>query len=365
MTPTPEEMPRVGTKRSAIINISILVLTFGVIVGYLVVTGDWRHISTALTTLSPLWMAVAVGLLGVYLLCEVGMITIALRMSGDRLPLLKKAAIAALGQLYGLITPLQSGSQPAQLYYMSRFGIPSGRSAFALFSKFVIFQIMVTLFAAVVLVARYQYFTDTYGSVVALSIPAFALHFAIVIGLISLAASPRSTERFVMWFVGIYARFRKSVDVDEARAKAHEQLGHFSDSLSLLKEHVPSLLAMAGVTTVQLIAFYLIPAAIIRALHLPVGDLVTTVAAAAFVLMIQTAMPLPGGSGAAEGGFATFFNLMFPSSTLVVIALLIWRTITLVLPIVIGVIFLFVTDRMYIELPGRLSDEKDGADDGA
>ena len=45
--------------------------------------------------------------------------------------------------------------------------------------------------------------------------------------------------------------------------------------------------------------------------------------------------PLPGGSGAQEGGFYLFFQQAFPAGTLVG-ALLLWRFMTYYLSIIIG-----------------------------
>ena len=47
--------------------------------------------------------------------------------------------------------------------------------------------------------------------------------------------------------------------------------------------------------------------------------------------------PLPGASGAQEGGFALFFNGIFPDANLFV-ALLIWRFFTYYLTVIVGAV---------------------------
>lgn len=58
------------------------------------------------------------------------------------------------------------------------------------------------------------------------------------------------------------------------------------------------------------------------------------ITAQAFVTMVSSFMPLPGGSGAAEGSFYVFFKIFFMENT-IKSAILIWRIITYFLNIVI------------------------------
>ena len=99
------------------------------------------------------------------------------------------------------------------------------------------------------------------------------------------------------------------------------------------------MLAMAGMTVLQLTAFFLVPYCVLMALGIPRLQMAEVVAAAAFILMISSFVPLPGASGGAEGSFYMFFQMFFKSSGSVSVAILLWRMFTFYLPIVVGVYF--------------------------
>lgn len=340
------EVKPITSKKAIIVNLAILGVVFLALILYLIFGGDKSYLDLTVADFKLRWIWMAVFLMGCYLIGEVVSLTIAIKMAGGELPLDARVAVSSLGQLYGTITPMATGAQPAQMYYLSRFGIPVGKSAFALLAKFVIYQIVLTLFALLVLILRFEYFSRSYGSLALIALPAFTLHVLIVLALVGMMVSPKISLALATPFVNLYGKFKKSVDVDEIKQKVEKEIHSFAADAKTIRKHRWGIAGISLVTLVQLLCYYIIPACIILALKIPITDLITVVAAAAFVIMIQTAMPLPGGSGAAEGGFAAFFSLMFPNSTSVVIALLLWRVITLILPVIFGIPFMFLVEKL-------------------
>ncbi|MGI6193147.1 MAG: lysylphosphatidylglycerol synthase transmembrane domain-containing protein, partial [Christensenellales bacterium] len=80
-------------------------------------------------------------------------------------------------------------------------------------------------------------------------------------------------------------------------------------------------------TFLQLCCYFLIPYCVYRAFGLVGAPVFMMVSAAAYVYMISSFMPLPGGSGAAESSFYMLFLLFF-SNSVIAPAMLLWRTIT-------------------------------------
>jgi len=68
--------------------------------------------------------------------------------------------------------------------------------------------------------------------------------------------------------------------------------------------------------------------------------------------MVSAFVPLPGGSGGAEGSFVLFFAPFFPDDLLV--ALLLWRIVTYYLGMVVGALVMTVSrkrQRACVRLP--------------
>ena len=83
------------------------------------------------------------------------------------------------------------------------------------------------------------------------------------------------------------------------------------------------------ITMCQLGFLYTIPWFVIHAFGLE-ADFLTCLAAGSMVQLVATAVPLPGGTGGAEGGFALFFGPMFGEYATA--GFLVWRVVTFFFP---------------------------------
>ena len=79
-------------------------------------------------------------------------------------------------------------------------------------------------------------------------------------------------------------------------------------------------------TAVQMTAFFLVPYCIAMSFNISC-NIFDMLCAQAYVNMVSSLMPLPGGSGVAEYSFSAFFASYFTPETMKS-AILIWRTIT-------------------------------------
>ena len=88
---------------------------------------------------------------------------------------------------------------------------------------------------------------------------------------------------------------------------------------------------------VALIILYAIPLFVIYSMGNFDINIIETITASAYVLIIGAFVPIPGGSGGIEYGFMQFFG-NFITGPLLSASLLVWRFITYYLGIVIGAI---------------------------
>ena len=84
----------------------------------------------------------------------------------------------------------------------------------------------------------------------------------------------------------------------------------------------------------QLAFFYLVPYFLMLAFGHHEVDFFSVMAASAFVQLLSSAVPLPGGTGGAEGGFALFLGHFFGSASTA--GYLLWRLITFIAPTILA-----------------------------
>ena len=100
----------------------------------------------------------------------------------------------------------------------------------------------------------------------------------------------------------------------------------------------------------QLACLYCIPFCVLRALGVMDIDFLTALCASAFIQLIMTAVPLPGGTGGAEAGFALFFGPEL--GTLTTAAVVLWRALSFYLPIVFSMPLLGLRTRPFVAVRG-------------
>ena len=105
----------------------------------------------------------------------------------------------------------------------------------------------------------------------------------------------------------------------------------FSEKFKLSAGHFSSMLLTVVITMMQLAFFYLVPYFLMLAFGHHEVDFFSVMAASAFVQLLSSAVPLPGGTGGAEGGFALFLGHFFGSASTA--GYLLWRLITFIPPL--------------------------------
>ena len=103
---------------------------------------------------------------------------------------------------------------------------------------------------------------------------------------------------------------------------------------------------MILLTFFQLTCYFLVPYCLYRGFGLTNVSIVDIIAATAFVLMVTSFIPLPGGSGGAEGGFYIIFGMFFIGKYIVP-AILVWRIITYYMWMVIGGVWMLSSNVNY------------------
>ena len=178
---------------------------------------------------------------------------------------------------------------------------------------------------------RSDFFLETYGDIVFVNIVVFIIQTAQALGLLCVCLFPRFVNRVGHWGLGFASRHgwlsRERVEryEDVLQTQVMSFGGTFRDSF----RHKESLALTLLVTLGQMLAFYAVPWFVLRAFGGD-ADFVTCLAAASMVQMIGNSVPLPGGTGGNEAGFALFFGPIFGSAAAA--GFIVWRLITFFIP---------------------------------
>lgn len=320
-------------------NIIIIVLSLAILVIYILFIDNPLRMLSVFKGAKDSWLLCAVGCMVIYWIFESMILYRLCNSLNNKLGFKESFRISMIGQLFNCITPFSSGGQPMQAYCLVKSGIPLGEATCALLAKFIVYQVTLTVYSLVVIFFRFQFFTENVSGFAYLALLGFIINLAVVVALISVGFLQKTTNKVLLKLINLLYKIKIIKNVEKAVNKVNLELSNFYNDFEAIKKKLSILFIPLVITVFQLTAFFAIPYFLCLSLGVMNINFMTMICAGAFVLMISSFVPLPGGSGGAEGGFYLFFGMFFTQSGIIGIVIILWRLITFYLPILAGMIF--------------------------
>lgn len=245
--------------------------------------------------------------------------------------------ITLCGFFYSNITPGASGGQPMQVAAMNKAGVPVGNGTTTVTIRLICNQFMVSVLSLAFLIANREFIYRQLEGAIWFVRVGWVINFAVV-PLVLLAAFRRAwIRKLVNGLISLLAKIRILKDPETTRRSADEVLDTYHTALNSLLRSPGEIIRQCLCSTASLLA---LTGSIVFVYHAfgMSGTPWYHLMSLAFVLFVSASYtPLPGASGAQEGGFLFYFRGIFTGGT-IGLALLTWRFFTYYLFIFVGVI---------------------------
>lgn len=294
-------------------------------------------LAIALKRLSPVFLVLCVLSWALYVLFNALTMLHFLRVQGHPIKLRESLHAAMIGIYYCNVTPGATGGQPMEMYALSKYGVPVGVSGSGMAVKFVLFQTVLLITGAVLWLNNADFVSEyAYSSWWFILLGYLANFFTI--GMVILMAISRKAVRWVIdKCIGIGTKLRICKDPEASRIKWENHCASFLGSVQLMIQRPRDLLIQCLIALGQLMSLMLVIIAVYHALGLEGVSTIQLITMGVLLYIGASYTPLPGASGAQEGGFAVMFRGIFPDALLFV-ALMIWRFCTYYLSVLVGAV---------------------------
>ncbi len=311
-----------------IFNIAIFVLTIFLIMYFVFSEDGLIDLINSGLEVSLWWILAAVILHLLNITIDASIIYLFVRENTPDLKVRTALKASMVGQFYCAITPSATGGQPMQILTMSRSGVKGSVATSALIQKFLVWQFTLAAYCIVAVVARFSFFRGNLDMHMwILSAIGFVVQLLMLGALLLASFAKNFTKKVAGGFLKLLAKLHILKNLDEKLSKLEETLESFHESNKALQKDKPLLIEVYGLTAIQMTSLFLVPYCIAMSFHIPDLNIFDMLCAQAYVNMVSSLVPLPGGSGAAEYCFSTFFMAYISAETMKS-AILIWRTIT-------------------------------------
>lgn len=259
-----------------------------------------------------------------------------LRGQGFKISIGRAVNIALIGFYYCNITPSSAGGQPMQINSLRKAGIPVGYGTMAVTIRFITNQMMTSLIALVLYFLNRDFVHRQLAGAIWLVRIGWLINFAAV-PLVLMAAFKRNwVQKFAEMMIRIGEKLHIVRNREAAVAKVTEVLDTYHTALLDLMHSPGQILLQFLCSTVGLLALFGTTVFVYYAFGMTGTPWYQVLTISCLLFVSASYTPLPGASGAQEGGFLLYFRDIFKDGT-IGLALLIWRFFTFYIYLIVGV----------------------------
>lgn len=331
--------------KKSFINIIILIIITGCVL-YLSLKDNFTNIIHEILTLNPIWFILAVFLVVCYWLFKAIEVHKVIRNFKPDYTFKQTLRLMLSTQFFNAITPFASGGQPFQIYMLNKSGIKLTDSTNIIIQNFIVYQIPLVFLGIVALIANYfGHFYQETGLLKYLVTLGFIINTLVIVGLFVIAFAKKTNKRIMHFIMKLLGKIHILKNKEQKEQQFEEYINNFHEGAKILFRNRKQFISSIFYNLVALICLYLIPLALLFGM----GDYTSinafeTVVTSAYVMLIGSFVPIPGGTGGLEYGFITFFGNFIVGSKLNAVMLL-WRAITYYFGLIVGAIAFNIKER--------------------
>lgn len=316
-----------------------LVLVF--LLGFFVIWNELRQINLndfllEVTQISWFWLIVAIAFMLIHWGIEAKITQLFLKKTNPEYSFKNAYRIPLIQHLFNAITPFSTGGQPAQIVALGTSGVDYGVAASVSLMKFVVYQVWVVINFIFCLIFGFQWVSSNFEKLSYLIILGFIVHFIVVFCLLLVMYWHSLAKKLVMGSFHFFSKFKIGKKVKKYEEPVMEKLESFYEQSQAMKQSPKLMIKASLMTMLQLVVYYAVPYFVLLALHIEDVNFFKVIVFHAFIIMIISLFPIPGGTGGAEYSFSLLFGTFVAAPGKLVLAIFLWRIVTYYIGIVLG-----------------------------
>ena len=239
------------------------------------------------------------------------------------------------------ITPFSTGGQPYEVYRLSKDGVSVIHSANISVQNFIIYQTALVLLGIFALI--YNHFMNLFEDVILLKnlvAIGFAINFFVIVILFAICLFKKMNKVIINFFISFLSKIKVIKKKELIQEKVEKYLSDFDEGARILLQNKKRFIYLIFIELLALILLYFIPYLLIKGVGIQDNiSVLTVIVTSAYVMLIGSFVPIPGGTGGLEYGFIAFFG-NFINGPILNALMLLWRFVTYYFGMILGAVVL-------------------------
>lgn len=243
-------------------------------------------------------------------------------------------------QFFNAVTPFATGGQPYQIYYLKQVGIDYAKSTSVVLQNFIVYQIALVILGLIAFI-----FNNIFGILKKVTILqklialGFFVNTLVIVIMFIIAFDKKMNKKLINLGINILTKLKIVKNKEKKLQEWDKNINEFHMGAKILLEDKVNFISNIIYNFIALCCLYLIPLFIYIAMDGSGLSAGVTIITSAYIMIIGSFVPIPGGTGGLEYGFVQFYSNFIPGSKLSAV-MLVWRFITYYFGIIIGSIAL-------------------------
>lgn len=316
----------------------IFVVTF--IVLYFSLKDDFSTILNQIINIDKKFLLLGVALVFAYYYLRSIVLNNFINKFSKKFSFKKTFGLTLKTQFFNGVTPFATGGQPFQVIMLKKDGIKLSHATNIIIQDFIVYQIALVLLGIIAVVTNY--FTHYFEKVSLLKYLVtlgFIINILVTVLLFVVAFAVKFNKKSGSLIIKVLKKLRIVKDPIKTTKKWQDYVENFHDGALVLLQN--KWLFCKGVlyNLMALCALYLVPLVLLYGIGKFNVSSCEAIVTSAYVMIMGSFVPVPGGTGGLEYGFITFYGHFIKGPSLKT-TMLLWRFITYYLGVVMGAIVL-------------------------
>ncbi|WP_042274671.1 lysylphosphatidylglycerol synthase transmembrane domain-containing protein, partial [[Clostridium] dakarense] len=305
-------MRKITKKQKAFIQYAFLLFLICLTTYLVSTTLDIALIPHILKVVDVKYIIAGVLLVAIYILFEAYILQLVINSIEKTKVRFLGFKIGTMGLYYNLVTPFASGSQPIQIYALTKYGISLSKSVAIITNKTIVFQTVVTTYCGYLIFLNLDLLKTEMPSIMMLVTAGMIMNIVMLVGGILIVLSPNKIKMITSYILDKLSRFKFFKKLADKKEKINEYIDEYNYSIKIFIKDKKNLVLSLILTTIQLTIFFSVTYCIYKAFNLNGLSYWHILTLQVFLYMAVSPIPTPGNVGANELAFFSIFANVFP-----------------------------------------------------
>ena len=322
-------------KSKIIINLIIIFVVLSLVL-YFSLKDNYQEIIDNIKNMNIIWLIISIIILIISRIFSAVSSYQMTKANDHHVSFLRAIQINLIIPFFHGVTPFAGGGQPMEIYYLHNEKIPLGKSTNIVLQNFIVYQTALIIISLIAVI--YNVIFDLFPAnslIKQLVIIGFIINFLVWLFTLLVSLSKKFNQVILKITLFILKKFSKPA----LKEKITNYLSNLHKNATTIIKHKKSSLLSLFANILSLICLYSIPYLVLTGMGITNLNIIETIVATSYIMIMGSFVPIPGGTGGLEYGYMYFFNYLIGGSILTS-SMLVWRFVSYYLAMIIGAIVL-------------------------